>query len=147
MKIAILPGDGIGTEIVAQAERVMACLDSCKRASCDADTQANAASRLLVPALSFATTLCTGQHGTGSSGAREHWLWLPVTGAEGRLGPVQKSRISIMSLGTILVILLILILLGVIPSWGYSGNWGYGPSGIVGTILVIVVILLLLGRI
>ena len=27
MKIAILPGDGIGTEIVAQAERVMACLD------------------------------------------------------------------------------------------------------------------------
>ncbi len=52
-----------------------------------------------------------------------------------------------MSLGTILVILLILILLGVIPSCGYSGNWGYGPSGIVGTILVIVVILLLLGRI
>jgi len=27
VKIAILPGDGIGTEIVAQAERVMACLD------------------------------------------------------------------------------------------------------------------------
>ena len=27
MKIAILPGDGIGTEIVAQAERVLAALD------------------------------------------------------------------------------------------------------------------------
>ena len=27
MKIAILPGDGIGTEIVAQAVRVMQCLD------------------------------------------------------------------------------------------------------------------------
>ena len=27
MKIAILPGDGIGTEIVAQAERVLRCLD------------------------------------------------------------------------------------------------------------------------
>jgi 3-isopropylmalate dehydrogenase len=27
VKIAILPGDGIGTEIVAQAERVLACLD------------------------------------------------------------------------------------------------------------------------
>ena len=27
MKIAILPGDGIGTEIVAQALRVMGCLD------------------------------------------------------------------------------------------------------------------------
>jgi hypothetical protein len=79
--------------------------------------------------------------------ATEHWVGLSVTGAEDRLEPVQKSRTSIMSLGTILVILLILILLGVIPSWGYSGNWGYGPSGIVGTILVIVVILLLLGRI
>jgi hypothetical protein len=52
-----------------------------------------------------------------------------------------------MSLGTILVILLILILLGVIPNWGHSRSWGYGPSGIVGTILVIVLILVLLGRI
>jgi hypothetical protein len=43
--------------------------------------------------------------------------------------------------------LLILVLLGVIPSWGHSNSWGYGPSGIVGTILIIVVILLLLGRI
>lgn len=78
---------------------------------------------------------------------REHWVLLPVTRPEGRLGPVQIIEDFIMSLGTILVILLILILLGVIPSWGYSGNWGYGPSGIVGTILVIVVILLLLGKI
>jgi hypothetical protein len=53
----------------------------------------------------------------------------------------------IMTLGTILVIILILLLLGVIPSWPYSGNWGYGPSGIVGVVLVIVLILLLLGRI
>jgi 3-isopropylmalate dehydrogenase len=27
MKVAILPGDGIGTEIVAQAERVLGALD------------------------------------------------------------------------------------------------------------------------
>ena len=27
MKIAILPGDGIGTEIIAQAQRAMQCLD------------------------------------------------------------------------------------------------------------------------
>jgi hypothetical protein len=54
---------------------------------------------------------------------------------------------TIMSLGTILVIILILLLLGVIPSWPYSGGWGYGPSGIVGVVLVIVLILLLLGRI
>jgi hypothetical protein len=57
------------------------------------------------------------------------------------------TGVTLMSLGTILVILLVLILLGVIPSWGYSNSWGYGPSGIVGTILIIVVILLLLGRI
>ena len=37
-----------------------------------------------------------------------------------------------MSLGTILIIILILILIGVIPTWGHSRAWGYGPSGIVG---------------
>jgi len=52
-----------------------------------------------------------------------------------------------MSLGTILIIILILILLGVIPSWGHSRDWGYGPSGIVGLILIILLILLLLGKI
>ena len=51
-----------------------------------------------------------------------------------------------MSLGTILIIILILILLGVIPSWGHSRDWGYGPSGIVGLILIILLILLLLGE-
>ena len=39
--------------------------------------------------------------------------------------------------GTILIIILILILLGVIPTWGHSRGWGYGPSGIVGLILII----------
>ncbi|MGB2933255.1 MAG: DUF3309 family protein [Methyloceanibacter sp.] len=52
-----------------------------------------------------------------------------------------------MSLGTILIVILILILLGVIPTWGHSRDWGYGPSGIVGLILVILLILFLLGRI
>ena len=52
-----------------------------------------------------------------------------------------------MSLSTILIIILILILLGVIPTWGHSRSWGYGPSGIVGLILVILLILLLLGKI
>ena len=51
-----------------------------------------------------------------------------------------------MSLGTILIIILILILLGVIPTWGHSRGWGYGPSGIVGLILIILLILLLLGK-
>ena len=51
-----------------------------------------------------------------------------------------------MSVGTILLIILILILVGAFPQWGYSANWGYGPSGIIGVILVIVVVMLLLGR-
>jgi hypothetical protein len=51
-----------------------------------------------------------------------------------------------MSLGTILVIVLVLILIGVIPTWGHSRAWGYGPSGIIGLILVVVLILALLGR-
>ena len=51
-----------------------------------------------------------------------------------------------MSVSTILIIVLILLLIGVIPSWGHSRAWGYGPSGIVGLILVVVLILALLGK-
>jgi hypothetical protein len=50
-------------------------------------------------------------------------------------------------LGTILLILLILILIGALPSWPYSRNWGYYPSGGAGLILIVIVILLLMGRI
>ncbi len=49
-------------------------------------------------------------------------------------------------MGTIIVIILILLLLGAVPRWGYSSNWGYGPSGVVGLILIIVIIMLLLGH-
>jgi Protein of unknown function (DUF3309) len=51
-----------------------------------------------------------------------------------------------MTAGTILLIILILVLLGVLPTWGHSREWGYGPSGIVGVIVVILLILLLMGR-
>ena len=47
---------------------------------------------------------------------------------------------------TILVILLILFLLGSLPTWGYSRNWGYGPSGLLGVVVIILVVLLLMGR-
>lgn len=50
-------------------------------------------------------------------------------------------------LGTILLIVLILLLIGALPSWPYSRNWGYAPTGGLGLILVIVIVLLLLGRI
>lgn len=50
-------------------------------------------------------------------------------------------------MSTLLLIILILILLGGLPTWNYSRNWGYGPSGGVGLILIVVLILVLLGRI
>lgn len=50
-------------------------------------------------------------------------------------------------MGIILLVILILLLIGAVPSWPYSRNWGYWPSGTIGTILLIVLILLLLGRI
>ncbi len=50
-------------------------------------------------------------------------------------------------LGTILLIILILILIGALPTWPYSGGWGYYPSGGAGLILIIVIVLLLAGRI
>tara|TARA_R110002111_G_scaffold255157_1_gene321303 strand:+ start:99563 stop:99715 length:153 start_codon:yes stop_codon:yes gene_type:complete len=49
-------------------------------------------------------------------------------------------------MGTILIIILILMLLGVMPTWGHSRNWGYGPSGGLGLVLIILIILVLLGR-
>lgn len=48
---------------------------------------------------------------------------------------------------TILLIILIILLLGALPTWPYSGGWGYYPSGGLGIILLIVIILLVLGRI
>jgi hypothetical protein len=50
-------------------------------------------------------------------------------------------------MGLILLIILILLLVGAVPSWPYSRNWGYWPSGGLGLVVVIVLILLLLGRI
>lgn len=48
-------------------------------------------------------------------------------------------------LGTILIVLLILMLLGALPSWPYSRNWGYYPSGGLGLIILILIIMVLMG--
>jgi len=50
-------------------------------------------------------------------------------------------------LGTILLIILIFLLLGALPTWRYSGGWGYYLSGGVGLLLILVIILLVAGRI
>ena len=50
-------------------------------------------------------------------------------------------------MGLILLIILVVILLGALPTWPYSGGWGYYPSGGVGLLVIILVVLLLAGRI
>jgi hypothetical protein len=49
-------------------------------------------------------------------------------------------------MGLILLIIVILLLFGGLPRWGYSRNWGYGPSGGLGLVLLILIILMLMGR-
>lgn len=50
-------------------------------------------------------------------------------------------------LRVILLIVVILLLLGALPTWPYSGGWGYYPSGGLGLVLLILLILILIGRI
>lgn len=52
-----------------------------------------------------------------------------------------------MSLGTILLIIVVLLLLGALPTWPYSTQWGYYPSGGLGLVVVILLVLLVVGRI
>jgi len=52
-----------------------------------------------------------------------------------------------MSLGTILLIVVILLLISALPSWPYSREWGYRPTGLVGVVLIVVIVLLLMGQI
>jgi hypothetical protein len=46
----------------------------------------------------------------------------------------------------VLIIIIILLLLGALPTWPYSTNWGYYPSGGLGLVLLILIILLLMRR-
>lgn len=52
---------------------------------------------------------------------------------------------TVMTLGTILLIILILLLVGALPTWPHSRSWGYGPTGGIGLVLVILLILVVLG--
>jgi hypothetical protein len=49
-------------------------------------------------------------------------------------------------MGTILLIILIIVLIGALPTWPYSGGWGYYPSGGIGLVVLILIVLLLMGR-
>ena len=51
-----------------------------------------------------------------------------------------------MPVGTILLIVLVLLLIGALPTWPYSGGWGYYPSGGLGLVVIILLILVLMGK-
>jgi hypothetical protein len=46
----------------------------------------------------------------------------------------------------ILLILILLLLLGALPTWPYSHDWGYYPSGGLGVVLLILLMVVLMGR-
>jgi hypothetical protein len=52
-----------------------------------------------------------------------------------------------MSISTILLIVLVLLLIGALPTWPYSGGWGYYPSGGLGLVVIILLVLVVAGRI
>ena len=49
-------------------------------------------------------------------------------------------------LSMMLIVIIVVLLIGGLPRWGYSANWGYGPSG-GALILLVVVVLFLTGTI
>jgi hypothetical protein len=46
----------------------------------------------------------------------------------------------------VVLIILLLLVLGALPTWPYSGAWGYYPSSGLGLVLIVVLILVLMGR-
>jgi uncharacterized protein DUF3309 len=58
-----------------------------------------------------------------------------------------QSKNEESTMGLILLIVLVVLLMGGLPRWGYSRNWGYGPSGGLGVLLVVVLVLLVAGYI
>jgi hypothetical protein len=49
-------------------------------------------------------------------------------------------------MGTLLLVVIILMLVVALPTWPYSANWGYYPSGGLSLVLLVLIILLLTGR-
>ena len=50
-------------------------------------------------------------------------------------------------MGLLLLIVVLVLLFGGLPTWNYSKNWGYGPSGVLGLVLVVIVVLVLMEHI
>jgi len=50
-------------------------------------------------------------------------------------------------MSTILIIILLLLVIGALPTYPYSRDWGYYPSGGLGLVLLVLIVLLLFGRV
>jgi hypothetical protein len=48
-------------------------------------------------------------------------------------------------MGLLLLILLIVLIVAAQPSYGYSRNWGYRPTGVLTLLLIVLLLLILLG--
>jgi hypothetical protein len=48
------------------------------------------------------------------------------------------------AMGLILLLILLILLVGSLPSWAYSRQWGYIPSGILGVLILVLIILVVL---
>lgn len=46
----------------------------------------------------------------------------------------------------LLLVLILLLLVGSLPTWPYSGDWGYYPSGGLGLLLLILIVVALSRR-
>jgi hypothetical protein len=42
---------------------------------------------------------------------------------------------------TLLFVILVLFILAILPTWPYSRDWGYYPSGGLGLVLIVVLVL------
>ena len=58
----------------------------------------------------------------------------------------QRKPLDPMRASYLLLIILLVLLIGALPSWPYSQNWGYYPSGGVGALVLVLLVLLLLGK-
>jgi hypothetical protein len=52
-----------------------------------------------------------------------------------------ELREAAMNLNTVLLVVLVILLLGALPTWPYSADWGYYPSGGLGLLLIILLVL------
>lgn len=46
----------------------------------------------------------------------------------------------------VLLIVLLLLLIGALPTWPYSAEWSYYPSGGLGLVLIVLLVLMLMRR-